>query len=130
MGASGALGEGAGLSNVPPSLGKAGSVELVAAASGGLFNSGDIFIANENGTGEMVGRFGNQTGVANQREIVAGIQKGVSDANQEQNALLMEQNSLLRSILVKESNVRLVASSALGRTVKQSMDMYSMATGV
>lgn len=108
---------------------KVGSMTLVPAYTGGLFDSGDIFMANENGTSEMIGRFGNQTGVANQREIVAGIQKGVSDANQEQNALLREQNSLLRWILAKDSSVRLGASSALGRTVQQSLEMYNVMVG-
>lgn len=107
-----------------------GTIKITPAATGGLFSSGDIFMANENGNGELIGSFGNQTGVANQREIVSGIQKGVEDANREQNELLRIQNTLLRGILEKESSVRIGASSALGRTVRQSLDMYSKATGV
>ena len=42
-------------------------------ASGGFVDSGDLFIANENGVPEMIGRFGNQTAVANTDQIVAGI---------------------------------------------------------
>lgn len=104
-------------------------VTVVAAQSGGLFNSGDLFVANENGTSEMVGRFGNQTGVANQQEIISGIQRGVSEANEEQNELLRQQNSLLRGILEKDSTVRLGASAALGRVARQSLDMYSGLVG-
>lgn len=104
-------------------------VTVVASASGGLFNSGDMFIANENGTSEMIGRFGNQTGVANQREIIAGIQRGVSDANAEQNALLRQQNTLLQGILEKDATVRLGASAELGRVARQSLTMYSGLVG-
>ena len=104
-------------------------VTVVAAASGGLFSSGDLFIANENGTSEMVGRFGNQTGVANQQEIIAGIQRGVSDANEEQNALLRQQNEILYSLLQKDNTVQIGASAALGRTVNQSLKMYGVMVG-
>lgn len=106
-----------------------GTITIKPAATGGLFNSGDIFVANENGTGEMIGRFGNQTGVANQREIVAGIEKGVADANREQNELLRQQNSLLRGILAKDNTVKLGASAALGRTVSRSLNMYAAMGG-
>ena len=106
-----------------------GKVYATTAATGGLFSSGDIFIANEDGTSEMVGRFGNQTGVANQQQIIAGIQKGVSDANQEQNALLRQQNTLLRGILEKDNSVRIGASAALGRVARQSLNMYSNMIG-
>ena len=98
-------------------------------ASGGLVSGGDLFIANENGVPEMIGRFGNQAGVANQNQIVTGISRGVAEANAEQNALLRQQNALLRGILEKETNVRIGASAGLGRTVKQSLDMLNAATG-
>lgn len=98
-------------------------------ASGGFVNSGDLFIANENGNAEMIGRFGNQTAVANQEQIITGIQRGVSDANREQNALLMEQNNLLRGILNKTSTVQIGASAALGRVAKQSISMYNGIAG-
>ena len=108
---------------------KVGDLSVMPAKTGGLFNSADIFLANEDGSAEMIGRFGNQTGVANQREIVAGISKGVSDANAEQNALLRQQNSLLASILNKDTSVRIGASAALGRVAKQSIDMYGALVG-
>jgi len=110
-------------------LGNLFTGKLTFKAMGGFVDSGDLFVANENGVPEMIGRFGNQTAVANTDQIVAGISQGVADANAEQNALLREQNSLLRSILAKESTVNLGASSGLGRTVKQSLDMYAALTG-
>lgn len=90
---------------------------------------GQLFIANEAGA-EMVGSMDGHTAVANQQQIVEGIRKGVADGQAEQNALLRRQNELLMGILQKDSTVRLGASSALGRIAKQSLDMYSRATGV
>ena len=107
-----------------------GSVTLSAKANGGFVNSGDLFVANENGVPEMIGRFGNQTAVANTSQIVAGISKGVSVANQEQNELLAEQNALLRAIYEKAGNSGFPgASSALGRVVRQSLNMYDGMVG-
>lgn len=104
--------------------------KLTFKAGGGLVSSGDMFIANENGVPEMIGRFGNQTGVANTEQIVAGISRGVSEANDEQNYLLREQNALLRAILEKEGSSGIPgASAAFGRTVARSLDMYNGLVG-
>lgn len=46
-------------------------------ASGGIVSSGEVFVARENGIPEMVGSFGNHTAVANNDQIVKGIQEGV-----------------------------------------------------
>lgn len=97
-------------------------------ANGGFPMSGDLFIANEAGA-EMVGSLGGRTAVANNDQIVEGIRQGVYDANSEQNALLRQQNELLRGILEKDSSVRLNASAALGRVAKQSIDMYGSLVG-
>lgn len=69
-------------------------------ASGGLPDTGELFIANEAGP-ELIGRIGNQTAVANTDQIVDGIARGVSTANAEEVALLKQQNSLLQAILQK-----------------------------
>lgn len=97
-------------------------------AAGGMVPSGELFIANENGP-ELVGTIGGQTGVANQGQIIQGISQGVAEANEEQNGLLREQNSLLRQILQKDASVRLGASAAFGRVAKQSLEMYGKTTG-
>lgn len=99
-------------------------------ANGGFVYSGEIFLANENGVPEMIGRFGNHGAVANTDQIVDGISRGVAMANSEQNALLAQQNALLQAILQKDSTVRLQASAALGRVARQSLNMYSGMTGV
>ena len=91
--------------------------------------AGDIFVANEAGP-EYVGRMNGKTTVANQDQIIAGITQGVAEGQADQNALLREQNALLRQILAKDSSVRLGASAQLGKVTRQSLDMYSAMAGV
>ena len=103
-------------------------LKLLGFAEGGFPTSGDLFLANEEGA-EYIGSMNGKTAVANQEEIISGIQRGVAEANSEQNSLLRQQNDLLRNILEKDSSVRLTASAALGRVTKQSMDLYSNVVG-
>ena len=49
-------------------------------ASGGFPDSGQIFMAREDGITEMIGSFGNRSAVANNDQIVSGIQQGVYNA--------------------------------------------------
>ena len=51
-------------------------------ASGGFPDSGQVFVARENGLPEMVGTIGNQTAVANNEQIERGIAQGVAQAMQ------------------------------------------------
>jgi phage-related protein len=92
-------------------------------ADGGFVNEGQMFIAREAGP-EMVGSIGNRTAVVNNDQIVAGIANGVAEANGEQNALLREQNALLRAILEKESGVYLD-----GKTLTNSVEKYQRERG-
>lgn len=78
--------------------------EILLKSSGGFVGSGQLFVAREAGP-EMVGQIGNRTAVANNDQIVQGIANGVAQAQSAQNALLREQNSLLRDILNKGSGV-------------------------
>lgn len=104
-------------------------VDIPKKASGAYgIPNGDLFIANEAGA-ELVGSMNGRTTVANQGQIIEGIQRGVAEANESQNALLRQQNDLLRGILEKEMNVNLGASASFGRTVRQSLDMYNGMTG-
>jgi len=48
-------------------------------ASGGIVGTGQMFIANEAGP-ELVGSFGNQTGVINNEQIVDSVSQGVANA--------------------------------------------------
>jgi hypothetical protein len=80
------------------------SATIYLKAAGGYVDSGQMFIARESGP-EMVGQIGNRTAVANNDQIVQGIASGVASANAQQNALLREQNALLRDILNKGTNI-------------------------
>lgn len=75
-------------------------------AEGGYPETGQMFIAREAGA-ELVGNIGRKTAVVNNEQIVASVSRGVAEANNEQNALLREQNNLLRSMLEKQGNVYL-----------------------
>lgn len=73
-------------------------------ATGGFPDTGQMFIAREAGP-ELVGQIGNKTVVANNDQIEEGISRGVYVANAEQNALLREQNDLLRALIAKGTTV-------------------------
>ena len=92
-------------------------------ANGGFVDTGQMFIAREAGA-EMVGNIGRKTAVANNDQIVAGIASGVASANSESNALLREQNELLREMLAKESGVYLD-----GKTITKSVEKHQRERG-
>ena len=92
-------------------------------ATGGFPEQGQMFIAREAGA-EMVGNIGRRTAVANNDQIVSGIAGGVAEANEEQNVLLREQNSLLRAILEKDSGVYLD-----GKNLTNSVEKYQRERG-
>ena len=108
-------------------------------ASGGYPSVGQLFIAREAGP-EMVGTIGGRNAVANNGQIIAGIQYGVAAAmnsilqgsndnrnSEEQNRLLKEQNILLRKIAEKELVVS--PSVSLGRVVKKSQKLAETVAG-
>ena len=100
-----------------------GRVEIPRLAEGGFPETGQMFIAREAGA-EMVGNIGRRTAVANNDQIVSGIAGGVAQANEEQNTLLREQNSLLRAILEKDSGVYLD-----GKNLTNSVEKYQRERG-
>ena len=101
-----------------------GNVVVQAYASGGFVDFGQLFIARENGP-EMVGTIGASTAVANNDQIVAGIQNGVAQANAEQNELLRQQNSILARLLEKDNGIS--PSVALGQVMARSANLYARA---
>lgn len=83
----------------------------------GGFPEDGLFMANH---GELVGKFANgRTAVANNEQIIDGIQRGVEYANLEQNALLKEQNELLRALLEKDTVIQM-DSREVGKTMDKS----------
>ena len=92
-------------------------------ANGGFVEDG-LFMANHN---ELIGQFSNgKTAVANNEQIVSGIQNGVYGAMSESNALLMEQNALLQAILEKETGIN---ANDIFRSVQKSASNYSKQYG-
>lgn len=99
-------------------------ISLPRLASGGIVNSGQMFIAREAGP-ELVGNIGSKTAVVNNDQIIQGISAGVENANEEQNALLREQNELLIAILNKNASV------VIGnKEIKRAYDTASRQSGV
>ncbi len=78
-------------------------------ASGGYPETGELFLAHENGMNEMVGRIGNHSAVANNDQIVEAIRGAVMQGMHAdgQTTLLREQNMLLRAILEKDTDISL-----------------------
>ena len=93
-------------------------------AQGGFPTEGELFIARESGP-ELVGSMNGNTAVANNDQIVAGIQSGVAQANSEQNELLRQQNSILMQLLKKDLTI--TPSVALGQVVARSTALYGRA---
>ena len=91
-------------------------------ASGGYVNQGQLFVAREAGP-ELVGSIGGNTAVANNDQIVAGIQNGVAQANSEQNALLRQLISIGSELLNKDLVIS--PSVALGQVVARSNALYA-----
>lgn len=85
-------------------------------ATGGFPEDG-LFMANSN---EMVGKFSNgRTAVANNDQIVSGIQRGVTEANEEQNALLRDVVGLLNALLDKDTVIQM-DSREVGKSIKSA----------
>ena len=93
-------------------------------AEGGFVEQGQLFIAREAGP-ELVGSIGTSTAVANNDQIVEGIQSGVAQANSEQNDLLRQQNSILMQLLNKDLTIS--PSVALGQVMARSASLYARA---
>lgn len=72
-------------------------------AQGGMPDTGELYMARENGISEMVGRIGNRAAVANNDQIVTAVTQGVASANETEVALLREQNNLLAQLLAKDN---------------------------
>lgn len=89
-------------------------------AKGGFPDTGELYIARENGS-EMIGRMGNKNVVANNQQIIDGIARGVASANSQQNALLREQNELLRALLEKDTGISIGDITNAARRQNQRM---------
>lgn len=79
-------------------------------ATGGFVDSGQMFMARENGIPEMVGSIGNQTAVANNGQIIEGIAAGVANAmNNTNSAIYQMANAVVDAIANKEINTTVIS---------------------
>ena len=93
-------------------------------AKGGFPEKGQLFIANEAGP-ELVSTMGGQTAVANNDQIIAGIQRGTEQANEEQNELL---RGIYAGVMKMMQNGLTVSPSVgLGQVVARSNALYGRA---
>jgi hypothetical protein len=98
-------------------------------ANGGIgIQSGDLFVANENAP-ELVGRIGNKTAVANQTQIITGIENGVAKAISPIERRLARIEEYAGITAEKEPTVKITPSVALGRVNAQAAAMYGRVTG-
>lgn len=74
-------------------------------ASGGFPTHGSMYFAGEAGP-ELVGHVGGRTEVLNQSQLAATMAASMQEANSPQNALLREQNGLLRELIAKQGTAR------------------------
>ena len=70
-------------------------------ASGGFPEPSQLFYAREGGAPELVGRIGNQTAVANNDQIIAGVRDGVAEANIAVVQRLSEMEEQLERLIAK-----------------------------
>ena len=105
-----------------------GTITAYPQAQGGIGGvldmPGQLFIAREAGP-ELVGTMGGHNAVANNQQIVEGIQSGVAQANQEQNVLLGQIVNGVYQLLQKD--ITISPSVALGQVMARSADMYARA---
>lgn len=89
-------------------------------AGGGFVDSGQMFIARENGLPEMVGSFGNQTAVANNAQIVEGIASGVESAMDNTNSVILQMaNAIVNAIAEKEINTQVISDRDVARSAER-----------
>lgn len=93
------------------------NINVTARAGGGYVESGQLFVARENGLPEMVGRFGNRGAVANNDQIVQGITNGVASAQSGLIRIMAEQNDLLRQLVAKQNNGGIVSTTDMLRAM-------------
>lgn len=91
-------------------------------ANGGLVDSGEFFLARENGMPEFVGSFGAKAGVANNEQIVSGIAGGV------ESALSAYVPQIIRAI---ENNAAVVniGDDQIARSAQRGAARYQRITG-
>ena len=105
-----------------------GTVDIAPLATGGFPSMGQLFLARESGP-ELVGKIGSRNAVANNDQIVRGIEGGVARAMAPVERRLARIEQYTGITAEKEPTVRLTPSAALGRVNAQSAAMYDRTGG-
>ena len=85
-------------------------------AEGGYPETGQLFMARENGMNEFVGSIGNKSAVANNDQIVAGIKQGVYEAMTEAMQYMMSQST--EQPIIVQTTVELDGKAIVQQTDK------------
>ena len=95
---------------------------LTKRAKGGSVETGDLFLANEEGP-ELIAHVGNKTQVANNDQITESIRVATAEGNAESNMLLREAVNLLGGILAKDNTTvtEITASSITDGLRRQNL---------
>lgn len=99
-------------------------------ATGGFPTSGRLFFANENGTPELVGQFGNQTAVANNYQIIEGIEGGVRNANDDVITAIYSMASQIVNAVNDKDTGTYIDGVKLGKRITKSQTNLSRMYGV
>ena len=91
------------------------SISLPRFEYGGYPETGQLFLARENGINEMVGRIGNRSAVANNDQIVESVKQGVYEAVIDAMSLMNQRNN--DQTIVVETTVEMD-----GKTIVQQTD--------
>ena len=100
----------------PPSV---PTVSVSYYASGGFPNTGELFMARENGINEMVGRIGHRSAVANNDQIVTAIKGAVADGMAEVMMAFVGQDNTAPPVI--ELTIK-VDSETMYQTVKKGKE--------
>lgn len=95
--------------------------------SGGFPDAGELFMANENGVQELVGRVGNRPAVANQDQIGDAIFRYM-DAHNEQNGA-SDYDAMASALVRAMKSAGLGATYIDGKMIKQSLNREAQRSG-
>ena len=93
-------------------------------ANGGFPETGELFMARENGINEMVGKIGNRSTVANNDQIVEAVSAGVADGVMQAMMAVMGGSQQNQAPVIE--NVFKVDSETLYRMTQKGKEKYDM----
>ena len=105
-------------------LGFDGTPNISFYAGGGFPETGELFMARENGINEMVGKIGNRSTVANNDQIVEAVSAGVADGVMQAMMAVMGGSQQNQAPVIE--NVFKVDSETLYRMTQKGKEKYDM----